>query len=70
MPYCETLEQYVYGMKTRRKILAVLALCTEKQREHFLRHIFDFSVRIRRLAALSIVRGGFSLFCFPARLFP
>lgn len=37
-PYCETPEQYVCRMETREEILAVLALCTEKQRERFLLH--------------------------------
>ena len=38
LPYCESPEQYVCRMETRREILAVLALCTEKQRERFLLH--------------------------------
>jgi len=38
LPYCETPEQYVCRMETREEILAVLALCTEKQRERFLLH--------------------------------
>ena len=32
LPYCESPEEYVCRMETRREILAVLALCTEKQR--------------------------------------
>ena len=44
LPYSETPEQYVCRMETRREILAVLALCTEKQRERFLLHaLYDFS---------------------------
>ena len=44
LPYCESPEQYVCCMETRREILAVLALCTEKQRERFLLHaLYDFS---------------------------
>ena len=44
LPYCETPEQYVCRMETRREILAVLALCTEKQRERFLLHaLYDLS---------------------------
>ena len=35
LPYYESPEQYVCRMETRREILAVLALCTEKQRERF-----------------------------------
>ena len=43
-PYCESPEQYVCRMETRREILAVLALCTEKQQERFLLHaLYDFS---------------------------
>ena len=43
-PYAETPEQYVCRMETRREILAVLALCTEKQRERFLLHaLYDLS---------------------------
>ena len=38
LPYCESPEEYVCRMETRREILAVLALCTEKQRERFLFH--------------------------------
>ena len=41
LPYCESPEQYVCRMETRREILAVLALCTEKQ---FLLHaLYDLS---------------------------
>jgi RNA polymerase sigma-70 factor (ECF subfamily) len=44
LPYCELPEQYVCRMETRREILAVLALCTEKQRERFLLYaLYDFS---------------------------
>lgn len=44
LPYCETPEQYVCRMETRREILAVLALCTEKQQERFLLHaLYDLS---------------------------
>ena len=44
LPYYESPEQYVCRMETRREILAVLALCTEKQRERFLLHaLYDFS---------------------------
>lgn len=44
LPFYETPEQYVCRMETRREILAVLALCTEKQRERFLLHaLYDFS---------------------------
>jgi len=44
LPYCETPEQYVCRMETREEILALLALCTEKQRERFFLHaLYDFS---------------------------
>ncbi len=44
LPYCETPEQYVCRMETREEIFALLALCTEKQRERFLLHaLYDFS---------------------------
>ncbi len=38
LPYCETPEEYVCRMETRKEIFALLALCTEKQRERFLLH--------------------------------
>ncbi len=44
LPYCETPEEYVCRMETRKEIFALLALCTEKQRERFLLHaLYDFS---------------------------
>ena len=44
LPYCETPEEYVCRMETREEILAVLALCTEKQRERFLLHVlYEYS---------------------------
>lgn len=44
LPYCETPEEYACRMETRREILAVLALCTAKQRERFLLHaLYDLS---------------------------
>ena len=44
LPYCESPEQYVCRMETRREILTVLALCTEKQRERLLLHaLYDLS---------------------------
>ena len=44
LPYCESPEEYVCRMETRREILAVLALCTKKQRERFLLHaLYDLS---------------------------
>ncbi len=44
LPYCETPEEYVCRMETRKEIFALLALCTEKQRERFLLHaLYDLS---------------------------
>ena len=44
LPCSETPEQYVCRMETRKEILAVLALCTEKQQERFLLHaLYDLS---------------------------
>lgn len=44
LPCCETPEQYVCRMETREEILAVLALCTDTQRERFLLHaLYDLS---------------------------
>ena len=44
LPYCESPEEYVYRMETRMEILAVLALCTKKQRKRFLLHaLYDLS---------------------------
>ncbi len=41
LPYCATPEELVCQQETLDEILAVLALCTEKQRERFL--LYDFS---------------------------
>ena len=44
LPYRESPEEYVCRMETRREIFALLALCTEKQRERFLYHaLYDLS---------------------------
>ena len=44
LPYSETPEQYVCRMETHEEILAVLALCTDKQRNRFLLHaLYDLS---------------------------
>ena len=46
LPYCESPEQYVCRMETCAEILAVLALCTKKQRERFLLHaLYDLSYK-------------------------
>ena len=36
LPYCATPEELVCQLETRDEIMAILALCTEKQRERFL----------------------------------
>ncbi len=44
LPYCATPEELVCQRETLDEILAVLALCTEKQRERFLLYaLYDFS---------------------------
>lgn len=44
LPYCATPEELVCQQETLDEILAVLALCTEKQRERFLLYaLYDFS---------------------------
>lgn len=44
LPYCESPEEYVCRMETRREIIAVLSLCSAKQRERFLLHaLYDLS---------------------------
>lgn len=44
LPYCESPEEYVCRMETRREIIEVLSLCSTKQRERFLLHaLYDLS---------------------------
>lgn len=44
LPHCATLEELVCQQETLDEILAVLALCTKKQRERFLLYaLHDFS---------------------------
>ena len=44
LPYCATPEELVCQRETLDEILAVLALCTDTQRERFLLHaLYDFS---------------------------
>ena len=63
LPYCETPEQYVCRMETRREILSVLTLCTEKQRERFLLHaLYDLSYEeVARVCGCSKVAVHFSI---------
>ena len=45
MPYCATPEELVCQRETLDEILAVLAFCTDTQRERFLLYaLYDFSV--------------------------
>ena len=44
LPYCTTPEDIICQRETMDEIMAVLALCTEKQRERFLLHaLYDLS---------------------------
>ena len=44
LPYCATPEELVCQRETLDEILAVLALCTDTQRERFLLHaLYDFT---------------------------
>lgn len=44
LPYCATPEELVCQRETLDEIMAVLALCTDTQRERFLLHaLYDFS---------------------------
>ena len=44
LPYCATPEDVICQRETLDEIMAVLALCTEKQRERFLLHaLYDLS---------------------------
>ena len=44
LPYCATPEDLICQRETLDEIMAVLALCTEKQRERFLLHaLYDFN---------------------------
>ena len=44
LPYCATPEDVICQRKTLDEIMAVLACCTEKQRERFLLHaLYDLS---------------------------
>ena len=44
LPYCATPEESVCQQETLDEILAVLALCTDTQRERFLLHaLYDFT---------------------------
>ena len=62
-PFCESPEEYVCRMETRREILSVLALCTEKQQERFLLHaLYDLSYdEVAKVCGCSKVAVHFSI---------
>ena len=55
LPYCATPEELVCQRETLDEILAVLALCTDTQRERFLLYaLYDFSyVEIAKMCGCS-----------------
>lgn len=55
LPYCASPEELVCQRETRDEIMAVLALCTDIQRERFLLHaLYDFSyAEVGRLCGCS-----------------
>ena len=55
LPYCATPEELVCQRETMDEILAVLALCTDTQRERFLLYaLYDFSyVKIAEMCGCS-----------------
>ena len=63
LPFCESPEQYVCRMETRREILSVLSLCTEKQQERFLLHaLYDLSYdEVAKVCGCSKVAVHFSI---------
>lgn len=63
LPYCESPEEYVCRMETRREILEVLALCTKKQRKRFLLHaLYDLSYEeVGRICGCSKIAVYFSI---------
>jgi DNA-directed RNA polymerase specialized sigma24 family protein len=63
LPYCESPEEYVCRMETRREILAVLALCTKKQRERFLLYaLYDLSYEeVGKICGCSKIAAYFSI---------
>ena len=63
LPYCESPEEYVCRMETRREILAVLALCTKKQRKRFLLHaLYDLSYEeVGKICGCSKIAVYFSI---------
>ena len=63
LPYCATPEDVICQRETLDEILAVLALCTEKQRERFLLHaLYDLSYNeVAKVCGCSKVAVHFSI---------
>ena len=57
LPYCAAPEDVICQRETRDEIMAVLALCTKKQRERFLLHaLYDLSYEeVRKVCGCSDV---------------
>ena len=63
LPYCATPEDVICQRETIDEIMAVLALCTEKQRERFLLHaLYDLSYEeVAKVCGCSKVAVHFSV---------
>ena len=63
LPYCATPEDLICQRETLDEIMAVLALCTEKQRERFLLHaLYDLSYdEVAKVCGCSKVAVHFSV---------
>ena len=63
LPYCATPEDVICQRETLDEIMAVLALCTEKQRERFLLHaLYDLSYNeVAKVCGCSKVAVHFSV---------
>ena len=63
LPYCATPEDVICQRETLDEIMAVLALCTEKQRERFLLHaLYDLSYdEVAKVCGCSKVAVHFSV---------
>ena len=63
LPYCATPEDVICQRETLDEIMAVLALCTEKQRERFLLHaLYDLSYdEVAKVCGCSKVAVHFSI---------
>ena len=63
LPYCATPEDIICQQETLDQIMAVLSLCTEKQRERFLLHaLYDLSYdEVAKVCGCSKVAVHFSV---------